>query len=128
VTCCSSVEIGRSALSHATNPATKLLANAGPEGHDFIVTRGFELRQQGKSGTAFFCADRKKYEGTRLGRQELMPTARGYAAAMEPGLIDGTLILPEKAHEAASCAAARFLARKSASRTARHVDLVDLRK
>jgi predicted phage terminase large subunit-like protein len=80
----------------ATTPRpTKLLRELlAREGHDVVVTRGSSYDNKANLAPAFFAQIVKKYEGTRLGRQELnaelLEDTPG--ALWSQGLIDGTRI------------------------------------
>jgi len=80
----------------ATTPRpTKLLRELlAREGHDVVVTRGSSYDNKANLAPAFFTQIVKKYEGTRLGRQELnaelLEDTPG--ALWSQGLIDGTRI------------------------------------
>ena len=80
----------------ATTPRpTKLLRELlAREGHDVVVTRGSSYDNKANLAPAFFAQIVKKYEGTRLGRQELnaelLEDTPG--ALWSQSLIDGTRI------------------------------------
>jgi predicted phage terminase large subunit-like protein len=80
----------------ATTPRpTKLLRELlAREGHDVVVTRGSSYDNKANLAPPFFAQIVKKYEGTRLGRQELnaelLEDTPG--ALWSQGLIDGTRI------------------------------------
>jgi predicted phage terminase large subunit-like protein len=80
----------------ATTPRpTRLLRELlAREGHDVVVTRGSSYDNKANLAPAFFAQIVKKYEGTRLGRQELnaelLEDTPG--ALWSQGLIDGTRI------------------------------------
>ena len=84
----------RCLIATTPRPAKLLRELLAREGHDVVVTRGSSYDNKANLAPAFFAQIVKKYEGTRLGRQELnaelLEDTPG--ALWSQGLIDGTRI------------------------------------